>query len=389
MTKKFETKAIRTQIERSKNSEHSSPLYLTSSFVFDTAEDMSAAFTEEENKTNIYSRFTNPNTTEFIQKITQMEGAEDGVAFASGMGAIYSTFAALLKSGDHIVSCNAVFGSTHTLFTKYLPKWNILTSYFPVSNLEVAESLIQKNTKCIYAESPTNPGVDILDLEALGKLAKKYNILLIIDNCFATPYLQKPISFGADLVIHSATKLMDGQGRVLGGVTVGKKELIKELFLFTRNSGASLSPFNAWILSKSLETLSLRVDRHSDNALKIAHQLEKQRNVNRVKYPFLKSHPQYNLAKKQMLKGGNIISFEVEGGLKAARAFINSIKMCSISANLGDSRTIITHPASSTHSKLSLEDRLKIGITDNMIRLSVGLEHHEDIWNDIKNALKI
>jgi O-succinylhomoserine sulfhydrylase len=258
-----------------------------------------------------------------------------------------------------------------------------------VSNLEVAESLIQQNTKCIYAESPTNPGVDILDLEALGKLAKKYNILLIIDNCFATPYLQKPISFGADLVIHSATKLMDGQGRVLGGVTVGKKELIKELFLFTRNSGASLSPFNAWILSKSLETLSLRVDRHSNNALKIAYQLEKQKNVNRVKYPFLKSHPQYNLAKKQMLKGGNIISFEVEGGLKAARAFMNSIKMCSISANLGDSRTIITHPASSTHSKLSLEDRLKIGITDNMIRLSVGLEHHEDIWNDIKNALKI
>ena len=389
MKKKFETKAIRTQMERSKNSEHSSPLYLTSSFVFDTAEDMSSAFTEEENKTNIYSRFTNPNTTEFIQKITQMEGAEDGVAFASGMGAVYSTFATFLNSGDHIISCNAIFGSTHTLFTKYLPKWNILTSYFPISDLEVAESLIQQNTKCIYAESPTNPGVDILDLEALGKLAKKYNILLIIDNCFATPYLQKPISFGADLVIHSATKLMDGQGRVLGGITVGKKELIKELFLFTRNSGDSLSPFNAWVLSKSLETLSLRVDRHSDNALKIAYQLEKQTNVNRVKYPFLKSHPQYNLAKKQMLKGGNIISFEVEGGLKAARAFINSIKMCSISSNLGDSRTIITHPASSTHSKLSVEDRLKIGITDNMIRLSVGLEHHEDIWNDIKNALKI
>ena len=389
MTKKFETKAIRTQMKRSKNSEHSSPLYLTSSFVFDTAEDMSSAFTEEENKTNIYSRFTNPNTTEFIQKITQMEGAEDGVAFASGMGAIYSTFATFLNSGDHIISCNAIFGSTHTLFTKYFPKWNILTSYFPISDLEIAESLIQQNTKCIYAESPTNPGVDILDLEALGKLAKKYNILLIIDNCFATPYLQKPISFGADLVIHSATKLMDGQGRVLGGVTVGKKELIKELFLFTRNSGASLSPFNAWVLSKSLETLSLRVDRHSDNALKIAYQLQKQTNVNRVKYPFLKSHPQYNLVKKQMLKGGNIISFEVEGGLKAARAFINSIKMCSISSNLGDSRTIITHPASSTHSKLSVEDRLKIGITDSMIRLSVGLEHHEDIWNDIKNALKI
>ena len=387
MIQKFETKAIRTQMERSKNSEHSSPLYLTSSFVFESAEDMSSAFTEEK-KMNIYSRFTNPNTTEFIQKISQMEGAEDGVAFASGMGAIYSTFATFLNSGDHIVSCNAIFGSTHTLFTKYLPRWNISTSYFPISDLNIAESLIQHNTKCIYAESPTNPGVDIIDLEVLGKLAKKHNILLIIDNCFATPYLQKPISFGADLVIHSATKLLDGQGRVLGGVTVGKKELIEELFLFARNTGASLSPFNAWVLSKSLETLSLRVDRHSDNALKIAHQLEKQTNVNRVKYPFLKSHPQYNIAKKQMLKGGNIISFEVEGGSEAARDFINSIKMCSISANLGDSRTIITHPASSTHSKLTEKDRLKAGITDGMIRLSVGLEHHEDIWNDIKNALK-
>ena len=387
MSEKFETRAIRTQMERSKNSEHSSPLYLTSSFVFESAEDMSSAFAEEKKK-NIYSRFTNPNTTELIQKISQMEGAEDGVAFASGMGAIYSTFATFLNSGDHIVSCNAIFGSTHTLFTKYFPRWNISTSYFPISDLNIAESLIQQNTKCIYAESPTNPGVDIIDLEAIGKLAKKHNILLIIDNCFATPYLQKPISFGADLVIHSATKLLDGQGRVLGGVTVGKKQLIEELFLFARNTGASLSPFNAWVLSKSLETLSLRVDRYSDNALKIAHQLEKQTNVNRVKYPFLKSHPQYHIAKKQMLKGGNIISFEVEGGSQAARDFIDSIKMCSISANLGDSRTIITHPASSTHTKLSEEERLKAGITDGMIRLSVGLEHHEDIWNDIKNALK-
>ena len=387
MSEKFETRAIRTQMERSKNSEHSSPLYLTSSFVFESAEDMSSAFAEEKKK-NIYSRFTNPNTTELIQKISQMEGAEDGVAFASGMGAIYSTFATFLNSGDHIVSCNAIFGSTHTLFTKYFPRWNISTSYFPISDLNIAESLIQQNTKCIYAESPTNPGVDIIDLEAIGKLAKKHNILLIIDNCFATPYLQKPISFGADLVIHSATKLLDGQGRVLGGVTVGKKQLIEELFLFARNTGASLSPFNAWVLSKSLETLSLRVDRHSDNALKIAHQLEKQTNVNRVKYPFLKSHPQYHIAKKQMLKGGNIISFEVEGGSQAARDFIDSIKMCSISANLGDSRTIITHPASSTHTKLSEEERLKAGITDGMIRLSVGLEHQEDIWNDIKNALK-
>ncbi|MDA8900453.1 aminotransferase class I/II-fold pyridoxal phosphate-dependent enzyme [Flavobacteriaceae bacterium] len=386
MNPKFETQAIRTQSERSQFLEHSTPLHLTSSFVFEDAEDMRASFAEEKER-NIYSRFTNPNTTEFVQKVVQMEGAEDGVAFATGMAAIYATFVAFLNAGDHIISARAVFGSTHTLFTKYLPKWNITNSYFAIDDLDGAAALIQPNTKCIYVESPTNPGVDIVDLSALEALAKKYGLLFIVDNCFATPYLQQPIKFGADLVIHSATKLMDGQGRVLGGITVGKKDLIRELYLFARNTGASMSPFNAWVLSKSLETLSLRVDRHCENALQIAARLEQHPSINWVKYPFLKSHPQFELAKKQMLKGGSIIAFEVKGGLEAGRNFINAIRLCSLSSNLGDSRTIITHPASTTHSKLAEEDRLAVGITDGSIRLSVGLEHPEDIWNDIENAL--
>ena len=386
MSYKFETRAIRNQMKRSQYLEHSTPLYLTSSFVFEDAEDMRASFAEEK-KRNIYSRFSNPNTSEFVQKVVQMEEADDGVSFATGMGAVFATFAAFLNAGDHIVSARALFGSTHTLFTKYLPKWEISTSYFPVDDISLVEELIQPNTKCIYVESPTNPGVDILDLEAIGIIAKKHKLLFIVDNCFATPYLQQPIKYGADLVIHSATKLMDGQGRVLGGVTVGSKDLIRELFLFARNSGASLSPFNAWILSKSLETLAVRIDRHCENAFTIAEKLEASQEINWVKYPFLKSHPQYALAKKQMLKGGNIIAFEVKGELEEGRNFINAIELCSLSSNLGDSRTIITHPASTTHSKLSNEDRLAVGITNGMIRISIGLEHPEDIWNDLKNAL--
>lgn len=382
----FETEAIRTQMERSSFAEHSTPLHLTSSFVFEDAEDMRASFAEEKER-NIYSRFSNPNTSEFIQKVVQMEGAEDGVSFASGMGAVFATFAALLNAGDHILSSRAVFGSTHALFTKYFPKWDIATTYFAVDALEELETLLQPNTRCIYVESPTNPGVDILDLEVIGKFAKKHGLIFLVDNCFATPYLQQPIAFGADLVIHSATKLMDGQGRVLGGITVGKKELIREVYLFARNTGGSLSSFNAWVLSKSLETLAVRVDRHCENALQLAQKLEEHPKVNWVKYPFLKSHPQHQLALKQMKLGGNIISFELTGGLDAGRKFINAIQMCSRSANLGDSRSIITHPASTTHSKLTEEERNEVGISLGMIRLSVGLEHPQDIWNDIMTAL--
>jgi len=384
---KFETQAVRNQMERSQYGEHSASLYLTSSFVFDDAEDMRASFAEEKQR-NIYSRFSNPNTSEFIHKVAQMEGAEDGVAFATGMGAIFATFATFLNAGDHVLSVRAVFGSTHTLFTKYFPKWNISTTYFNANEIDNLASLIQPTTKCIYVESPTNPGLDIVDLERLGQFAKAHQLLFIVDNCFATPYLQQPIAFGADLVIHSATKLMDGQGRVLGGITVGKKALIRELYLFARNTGASLSPFNAWVLSKSLETLSIRVDRHCENALFIAKKVEAHPRINWVKYPFLSSHPQYELAKKQMKAGGNIIAFEVEGGLEAGQRFINAIRLCSLSSNLGDSRTIVTHPASTTHSKLEESDQLAVGITKGMIRLSVGLEHPTDVWADIENALK-
>ncbi|MHA7056183.1 trans-sulfuration enzyme family protein [Aquimarina sp. M1] len=383
----FETQAVRTQTDKTQFLEHSTPMYLTSGFVFEDAEEMRAAFAEEKDR-NLYSRFSNPNTTELVDKICKLEGAEDGYAFATGMAAVFSTFAALLNAGDHIVSARSVFGSTHSLFTKYFPKWNIKTSYFSVNNFDEVESLIKPNTKIIYAESPTNPGVDLLDLELLGKIAKKHDLLLIIDNCFATPYLQNPIKFGADLVIHSATKLIDGQGRVLGGVTVGKKELIREIYLFSRNTGPALSPFNAWILSKSLETLAVRADRHCENALTLAAFLESHAKVNWVKYPFLKSHPQYEIAKKQMKLGGNIVAFEVKGGVAAGKTFFDNIKMCSLSANLGDTRTIVTHPASTTHSKLAKEDKLAVGITDGMVRCSVGLEHIDDIITDIEQALE-
>ncbi|EAR00841.1 trans-sulfuration enzyme family protein [Maribacter sp. HTCC2170] len=385
-SKKFETEAIRTQLERSQYLEHSSPMYLTSSFVFEDAEDMRASFAEEKER-NIYSRYSNPNSSEFIDKVCKMEGAEDGFAFASGMAAVFSTFAALLSSGDHILSARSVFGSTHSLFTNFFPKWNITHSFFKIDELETIDKMVTPQTKVIYAESPTNPGVDILDLEALGRIAKKHNLILIIDNCFASPYLQQPIKFGADLVIHSGTKLMDGQGRVLAGITVGSKELVDKIYRFSRITGPALSPFNAWVLSKSLETLAIRVDRHCENAMKLAEYLEQHDKITWVKYPFLKSHPKYEIAKRQMKAGGCVVAFEVKGGLEAGRKFFDSIKLLSLSANLGDSRSIVTHPASTTHSKLSAEERQSVGITDGSVRISVGLEHIEDIIGDIEQAL--
>ena len=385
--KHFETEAIRNQTKRSQFSEHSTPLYLTSSFVFDDAEEMRASFAEEKQR-NLYSRFTNPNTSEFVNKVVAMEGAESGYAFATGMSAIFSSFAALLNAGDHIVSCRSVFGSTHSMFTKYLPKWNIETSYFKVDEVDLVEGLIKENTKILYVETPTNPAVDILDLALIGKIAKEHNLIFIVDNCFATPYIQQPIKFGADLVIHSATKLMDGQGRVLGGVTVGKEELIREIYLFARNTGPAMSPFNAWVLSKSLETLAIRVEKHCENALKVAQFLEENENVELVKYPFLKSHPQYKVAQQQMKLGGNIVAFEIKGGIEAGRKFLDKIKMCSLSANLGDTRTIVTHPSFTTHGRLSEEDRLEVGITNGLVRVSVGLENVVDIIEDLNQALR-
>lgn len=385
-SKKFETQAVRIQTNRTEFQEHSTPLYLTSSYVFEDAEEMRQSFSGEKSR-NIYTRLTNPNTSEFIDKICLLEEAEAGFAFASGMAAIQSTFSALLKQGDHVLSARSIFGSTLVLFNKYFANWGIDTTYFEVNNPDSIESLIQENTKILYIETPTNPAVDILDLEFLSKLCKKHNILFVVDNCFATPYLQQPIKFGADLVIHSATKLIDGQGRVLGGVTVGRKDLIDEVFTYSRSAGPAMSPFNAWVLSKSLETLAVRVERHCQNALALAEFLEKYPKVEWVKYPFLPSHPQYEIAKKQMRLGGSMVSFELKGGLEAGQRFIGNIKMCSLTANLGDTRTIITHPSSTTHSRVSDEDKAIVGITQGMIRCSLGLEHIDDIIGDIENAL--
>ena len=384
--KQFETQAIRAQLERTDYNEHSAPLFLTSSFVFDTAEDMRAAFNEESDDF-IYSRYVNPNTSEFINKVCLLENAEAGFATATGMAAIFTTFMALLKSGDHVVSCSSVFGATHAVFTKYFPKWNISHSYFNTNNVDEIESLIKPETKFIFLETPTNPAIQLIDLEIVATVAKKHNLLLIVDNCFATPYLQQPIKYGADLVIHSATKYMDGQGRVLGGVVVGKKELIKDIYLFGRLTGPSMSPFNAWVLSKSLETLALRMDRHCDNALYIAQQLENHAALENVSYPFLSSHPNHTIAKKQMKAGGGIITITVKGGYDTAKIFLDKLHMIKISPNLGDARSIVTHPASSTHCKLSEQERLNVGITPGLIRISIGLENKEDILNDLLQAL--
>lgn len=383
----FETLAIRAQLGRSDYNEHSTPLYLTSSFVFDTAEDMRAAFNDETDA-HIYSRYTNPNLSEFVNKVCMLEGAEAGVATATGMAAIYTTFMALLKSGDHIVSCSSVFGATHAIFTKYFPKLNISHSYFNIKNPTEIEKLIKPETRFIYLETPTNPAIELIDLEYVAGVAKKHNVLLIVDNCFASPYLQQPIKWGADLVIHSATKYMDGQGRVLGGIVAGKKELIREIYLYGRLTGPSLSPFNAWVLSKSLETLAIRMERHCENALYVAEALEKNPALESVSYPFLKSHPHYAIAKKQMKMGGGIITITVKGGYEAAKQFLDKLQMIKISPNLGDTRSIVTHPASSTHCKLSETERLSVGITPGLIRISIGLENKEDILNDIQQALK-
>jgi O-succinylhomoserine sulfhydrylase len=339
-----ETLAIRLQNERTHEREHSVPLYLTSSFVFDDAEQMRAAFTDEI-EANIYSRYSNPNVDELLTKIAALEEGEAAWATATGMAAVFTTFAALLKSGDHIVSSRSVFGSTHQLFMNILPKWGITTTYVDSDDYEAYAQAITSETKILYLETPSNPGLDIIDLEKIGKICNEKKVLFVVDNCFATPIIQKPLRFGADISIHSATKYIDGQGRVLGGLIVSTAEIIKQIEGFARHSGPAMSPFNAWILSKSLETLSLRVERQSSNALDIAQRLEKHSQVEWVRYPFLASHPQYEVAKKQMRFGGGIVTFQVKGGLEAGRKFLDTLKLFSLTPNLGDSRSIATHPA--------------------------------------------
>lgn len=385
--KHFETRAIRTGSQSSQHREHSTPLYLTSSFTFDNAEQARAMFADEI-EGNIYTRFSNPNTSEFIEKFCDLEGTEDGISTASGMSAMFTSMAALLKTGDHVLASRSIFGSTHQILTTIFSKWGIEYSYADMHKPEEWEGLIQKNTKMIFVETPSNPGLDVIDLEWLGKLANKHNLILNVDNCFATPYLQQPAKFGAHLVTHSATKFVDGQGRTIGGAILGNKELIKEIRFFSRHTGPSMSPFNAWILSKSLETLAVRMDKHCENAYNLADYLDGHQELETVKYPFLKSHPQYDLAKKQMKYGGGLVTFVVGGGITRAQKFLDNLKMLSFTANLGDTRTTVTHPASTTHSKLTDEERERVGIKPGLIRVSVGLENVNDVLEDIEGALR-
>jgi len=381
-----DTTAIRTQTDTTQYNEHSTPIFLTSSFVFDDAEHMRAMFAEEVDG-NIYSRFTNPTTSEFVQKMCALEGAEAGYATATGMAAIFGSIMGLLQSGDHIVASRAVFGSTHALLTQYLPKWGITSTHVDIADNDQWAAAITPSTKMLLVETPSNPGLDIADLSFLGKLAADHNIILNVDNCFATPLLQRPIDYGAHIVTHSATKWIDGQGRVLGGVILGNADLLRSIYLFCRNTGPSMSPFTAWILSKSLETLHVRLERHCQSAHRVAEALTSHPRLQSVRYPGLPSHPQYTLAMSQMSAGGGIVAIDVKGGAAAAARVIDSVRMASITANIGDTRTIVTHPATSTHSKLTEEARLAVGITPGLIRISVGLEDVRDIINDLTQAI--
>jgi len=382
----FETKAIRTQHERAFR-EHSVPLYLTSSFIFEDAEQARALFADEY-EGNIYSRFSNPNVNEFVTKMAVLEGYEDGFGTATGMAAVFASMMPFLKQGDHILASSALFSSSMRILTEYLPKWGIEHSFFDINQPETWESMIRPNTRMIFAETPSNPGLVLIDLQYLSDLGKKYGVLVNVDNCFATPYLQVPSQYGVDIVTHSATKFIDGQGRVTGGIVLANKALIKEVRGFCRQTGPAMSPFNAWILSKSLETLHVRMDRHSQNALELAEWLSGNEEIEKVIYPFLPSHPQYELAKKQMKQGGGIVTFEVKGGVERGREFLDSLEMFSHTANLGDCRTIATHPASTTHSKISPQVREAAGIFGGTVRVSVGLEHIDDIIADIRQALE-
>ena len=384
---KFETLAIRLQTERTQHREHSTPIFPTSSYVFDDAEQMRSLFASEQ-EGNIYSRFTNPNCSELEQKIAALEGLEDALATATGMSAIFAAFMSFLSTGDHLLVSRAIFGSTFTIITQYLPKWGISYSWIDPLAPESWEEKIRPETKMLFIETPSNPGLDIIDLELAGNLAKKHQLLYVVDNCFATPYLQQPAQYGADLVIHSATKFIDGQGRVLGGLIAGSRKQMVEVKKFCRSTGPTLSPFNAWLLSKSLETLAVRMDRHCENALALAHWLSEQPQIGKVNYPFLPSHPSYEVAVKQMRKGGGLVTFEVKGGVAQGRRLLDGLQLLSMSANLGDTRTIVTHPSSTTHAKLTEEARLEVGITPGLLRVSVGLENIEDIIADLAQALQ-
>ena len=382
-----ETLAVRTQAPRGPEREHSVPLFLTSSFVFNSAEHARALFADEE-QGNVYSRYSNPNSDEFVRKLCALEGAEQGIATASGMAAVFASLGGLLSAGDHLLAARALFGSTHQLLTRVLPRWGITSSYVDTTATPAEwDAAIRPETRMVFIETPSNPGLDLIDMAALAEVCRRRGVLLVVDNCFATPYLQRPLEHGADLIVHSATKFIDGQGRTLGGAVLGPARLIDEVRFFTRHTGPAISPFNAWILSKSLETLAVRMDRHSASALALARHFEGNSEIVQIRYPFLESHPQHALARRQMDAGGGIVVLVLKGGLERARRFLDAVELLSHSPNLGDTRSIVTHPSSTTHSKLSEEERLQVGIPPGLIRISVGLEHPDDIIADVEQAI--
>ena len=384
----FDTRAVRAGQHRTNEGEHSEPIFLTSSYVFASAAEAAARFSGEK-PGNIYSRFTNPTVRTFEERLAALEGGEKCVATASGMAAILSTCLALLKGGDHIVSSRNVFGPTVLLFNNYLGRFGVETSYVSLTDYAAWEKAIKPNTRLLYLETPSNPLTEIADIARLAKLAHAKGCLLVVDNCFCTPALQRPLELGADIVIHSATKYLDGQGRCIGGAVVGNAELVgKEVYGFMRTAGPSLSPFNAWVFLKGLETLSLRMKAHSASAQALAEWLEKQPRVQRVYYPGLASHPQHALATQQQTGFGGIVAFELNGGKEAAWRLIDSTKLISITANLGDTKSTITHPATTTHGRLTPEQRADAGISDGLIRISVGLEEIEDLKRDLSTGLQ-
>ncbi|MDJ0777371.1 MAG: O-succinylhomoserine sulfhydrylase [Gammaproteobacteria bacterium] len=383
----FDTLAIRSGHTRSAELEHSEPIFATSSFVFENAAQAAARFAGDE-AGNIYSRFTNPTTRVFEQRLAALEGGECCVATASGMAAITSLCLALLEAGDHIVSSRSIFGSTTTLFEKYLPRFGIQTAFVDLTRIEQWQAAIQPNTRILFVETPSNPLTELADIAELAALAHAHDCLLVVDNCFCTPALQRPLSLGADLVVHSATKYLDGQGRIVGGAVVGSREIVGEaIFGVVRTAGSCISPFNAWVASKGLETLNLRMTAHSRQAQRLAEYLQQHPRVEKVHYPGLEAHPQHALARRQQADFGGVLSFVVEGGREAAWGLIDATRMLSITANLGDVKSTITHPASTTHGRVSDTLKAEAGIVEGLVRIAVGLEDVEDIIADLARGL--
>ena len=383
-----ETLALHTGIHRSQFNEHSEAMYLTSSFVFDSAAQAAARFSGSE-PGNIYARFTNPTVTAFEERLAVLEGAETCIATSSGMSAILACVMGLLSAGDHIVASRSLFGATVNLFNNILKRFNIDTTFVSATDVNSWETAIQPNTKLFFLETPSNPLTEISDIAELSRVARKAGIWLVVDNCFCTPILQKPLELGADIVIHSATKYLDGQGRVLGGAVLGNQELLMDggIYGFLRTAGPTLSAFNAWVILKGLETLKIRVEAHAGNAMRMAQWLESKPDVTRVFYPGLMSHPQYELAKRQQKSGGGIVTFEVKGGKEAAWRVIDSTRLISITANLGDAKSTLTHPATTTHARISQEARDAAGISDGLLRIAVGLEAVQDLQDDLARGL--